>query len=276
MANIVKSQNPIAQYAKRDDVKKRFEEVLGNPSKAASFIATLINITNNNNYLQKCDPNSIMGSAMIAATLDLPVNPNLGFSAIVPYGKQAQFQMMYKGFIQLAMRSGQYKDINASEVYKDELESYNPLTGKVIFTNMKNWKMRKSGDEKNIVGYYAFFELNNGFKKEIYMEADEVKNHAKKYSASYRRSSSDSIWKTNFDAMALKTVLKQLISKWGILSVEMQRAVMSDQGVVRSIDSIDDVTYDDNAIEVEVIDDRKSKLEEQFEQAEKGDSNENN
>jgi recombination protein RecT len=275
MSNIIKSQNPFIQIAKRNDIKQRFEQVLGNPTKAASFIATLINITNENTYLQKCDPNTILGSAMIAATLDLPVNPNLGLAYIIPYKDKAQFQLGYKGFIQLAMRSGQYKTINVSEVYEDELEFYNPLTGEVKFTDIKNWEIRKKDDGKNIIGYYAFFELFNGFKKEIYMNIEEIKNHAHTYSASYRKKSNDSLWTTNFHAMGLKTVLKQLLSKWGVLSVEMQRAIQSDQGIIKNIDSIDDVSYDD-VIEGDIIkENKKSKLEEKLEKS-KGENNDFN
>jgi recombination protein RecT len=270
-ANIIKSMNPFIQIAKRDDVKQRFEQVLGNSTKAAQFIATLINITNNNIGLQKCDPNTILGSAMIAATLDLVVNPNLGLSAIVPYKSRAQFQIMYKGFIQLAMRSDRYETINASEVYADELEYYNPLTGEVKFTNMKIWKMRKQRNIENIVGYYAIFKLKNGFKKEIYMNVDEIKAHAEEYSASYRKKTGDSLWETNFHSMGLKTVLKQLLSKWGILSVEMQRAIQSDQGIIKNMDDIDEVFYDDNPKKENIkLESKKSKLEEKIEE-EKGD-----
>jgi recombination protein RecT len=264
MADLAKVA-PVIQLAKSDSVKKRFEEVFNNPVKASSFIASMINVVNGNGALKKCDGNTVIGAALVAAALDLPVDPNLGFAYIIPYGNTAQLQLGYKSFIQLAMRSGQYKNLHASEVFEDELDYYNPITGEVKFTDMKTWKQRSKGEDKKVVGFYGTFELNNGFKKELFMSVDEVKTHAKKYSKSYGSNSSKNIWQSDFEAMALKTVLKRLISKWGILSVDMQRAVKSDQGVVRNIDNIDDVDYDDNPQEV-IIDERVTVLEQKIEE----------
>lgn len=259
MANIA-TVSPVIQMAKRDEVKKRFEEVFADTQKASSFIASMINVVNSNSTLQKCDPNSVMGGALVAAALNLPIDTNLGFAYLIPYGTTAQFQLGYKAFIQLAMRSGQYKKLHASEVYEDELEFYNPITGDVKFTDIKTWKQRRAGKDDKIVGYYANFELVNGFKKELFMYAEEIKTHAKKYSKSYSRSGANNIWQQDFNAMALKTVIKRLISKWGILSVEMQRAVKSDQGFVKNIDNIDEITYDDNPNKV-VVEDTVTVLE---------------
>lgn len=258
MANITVS--PVVQMAKRDEVKKRFEEVFADGQKASSFIASMINVVNSNASLQKCEPNSVIGGALVAAALNLPIDNNLGFAYLIPYGNKAQFQLGYKAYIQLAMRSGQYKSLNASEVYEDELEFYNPITGEIKFTDISTWKQRKMGDTSKIIGYYASFELMNGFKKDIFKYTYEIEAHAKQYSKSYNSSSSTNIWKQDFNAMALKTVIKQLISKWGILSVEMQRAVKTDQGFVRDINNIDEVTYDDNPGKV-VIDDNVTVLE---------------
>jgi len=266
MANIT-NVSPVVQLAKKDEVKRRFEEVFGDPNKAASFIASMINVVNSNPALQKCEPNSVMGGALVAAALDLPIDSNLGFAYLIPYGDKAQLQLGYKSFIQLAMRSGQYKNLHASEVYEDELEYYNPITGEVKFTDMKTWTQRSKGKDDKIVGYYANFELINGFRKEIYMSKDEVKAHAKKYSKSYSRNSANNIWQTDFNAMALKTVLKRLISKWGILSVEMQRAVKSDQGVIRDINNIEDISYDDSPDHV-IIDERTTILEKKIQDGE--------
>lgn len=216
------------------EMQKRFGDVLG--KKAPQFMASITNAVAGNDYLQRCDANSIMAAALVAAALDLPIDPNLGFSAIVPYGSKAQFQMMYKGFIQLAIRSGYYENMNYAEVYEDEFISHNPITGETeLVSDFSNCKQRAAGETEKIVGYYAWFRLREGFRKELYMSREEVENHARTYSQSYQRDLSKgkqaSRWSIDFDAMAKKTVIKMLLSKWGILSVEMQRAITDDQKV---------------------------------------------
>ena len=234
----------VKQMVSQENIKKKFAEVLG--QKAPQFT----NVVAGSDQLKKCDANSIMGAAFVAATYDLPIDSNLGFAAIVPYNNskwnpqtkqydkrmEAQFQMMYKGFIQLAIRSGYYKKMNYAVVYEDELVSYNPITGEVEFvTDFTSCTQRMNGDKDKIVGYYAWFQLLTGFSKELYMSAAEVDNHAKKYSQAYRNdlnnNKKNSKWTTDFEAMALKTVIKLLLSKWGILSVDMQRAIQDDQKV---------------------------------------------
>ena len=227
-------------YLAQDSVKNRFNEVLG--KKAPQFIASIINTVGNSKQLQECEPTSIISSAMVAAALDLPIDPNLSFAALVPYknGKtgvtSAQFQMMYKGFIQLAIRSGQYKNMNVAEVYEDEIESYNPIYGTVTFvSDFSKTEQRRNGNKDKIVGYFSFFDLMTGFHKELYMTKEDCLNHAKTYSSAFRQDLnkgwSSSKWTTNFDDMAKKTVIKQLISKWGIMTVEMQKAILDDQKV---------------------------------------------
>lgn len=240
----VQVKNIISQ----DTVKKKFAEVLG--KKAPQFLASITNVVAGSDQLKKCPANTIMSAAFVAATYDLPIDSNLGFAAIVPYNNskynpqtrewekhmEAQFQMMYKGFIQLAIRSGYYEKMNCSVVYKDELLSYNPITGEVEFVkDFSKCTQRLEGKEENIVGYYAWFRLLTGFKKELFMTTAEVENHARTYSSAYRydieKNKRGSKWTTDFRAMALKTVIKLLLSKWGILSVDMQRAIQDDQKV---------------------------------------------
>ena len=252
----VQIKNMISQ----DAVKKKFAEVLG--QKAPQFLASITNVVAGSAQLKKCPANSIMSSAFVAATYDLPIDSNLGFAAIVPYNNskynpqtrqwekhpEAQFQMMYKGFIQLAIRSGYYEKMNCSVVYKDELVSYNPITGEAEFvTDFSQCKNRAEGNAENIVGYYAWFKLLIGFRKELFMTVAEVDNHARKYSQAYRydidQGKKASKWTTDFEAMALKTVIKLLLSKWGILSVDMQRAIQDDQKVY---DEEGEGTYGDN------------------------------
>lgn len=241
----------LTQLVARLDVRKRFEEILGD--RAAGFISSVISVTQTNKDLALCDPNSVLASAVIAATLDLPINPNLGMAAIVPYKSNgvpvAQFQMMARGFIQLGQRTGQYKTMNASEIYEDEIEFWNPITGEIKFRAMSEWKFRDEDRREKIVGYVAFFELMLGFRKYLYMTVKQLHAHGKRYSKSYF--SEKGKWQLDFHSMALKTVIKLLLSKFGPLSidVQMQRAIGYDQGVARSLpnnkaDAID-VTFPD-------------------------------
>ena len=224
----------------KNAVKGRFSAILGN--KSAQFCASLVNVVSGSEKLLECDPDSIVAAALVAATYDLPIDGNLGFSAIVPYKGKAQFQIMYKGFIQLAIRSGEYEKMNCSEVYEDELAVYNPITGECKFvTDFSRCSQRANGEADKIAGYYAWFRLLRGYTAELYMSRAEVENHAKKYSRSYqydlRYGKRSSVWSTDFGAMAKKTVLKLLLSKRGILSIDIQRAVQDDQTVYGEIAS---------------------------------------
>lgn len=236
----------VKKLMKTDDVKSRFSMALG--GKAPQFMISIINAVANNGRLKYCNPNSIMAAAMVAASIDLPVDSNLGFSALVPYNDICQFQMMYKGYIQLAIRTGAYEKMNCAEVYADELEMYNPITGECIFTeNFSSCKDRKNKDFNKVVGYYAWFRLKSGFVKELYMSKAEITEHAKKYSSAYRKDlyekTKSSQWSINFDTMAKKTVLKLLLSRWGVLSVSMQRAIEADQ---KTFDANGNGSYGDN------------------------------
>lgn len=213
----------IKNYVSSDEIKKRFSEVLG--KKAPTFLGSIVSLVSSNTNFNGVDPNTVMSSALVAATMDLPINPNLGFAHIIPYGGKAQFQMGYKGFVQLALRTGQYQTINATEIYEGELVRRNRLTGEVVIDEDK-----RTGE--TVIGYASFFKLLNGFEKTLYMTLDEVKAHGKKYSKSFNNSNAP--WKTDFDGMAKKTVIKLLLSKFGILSVEMQRALEVDQAVLKN------------------------------------------
>lgn len=233
----------------RDDVKAKFQEMLG--KRATSFITSALQIVASNDLLAKADPTSVYQSAAVAATLDLPLNNNLGFAYIVPYNQKqkdgsyktvAQFQLGYKGFIQLAQRSGQFKTISATPVYEGQLIEQNPLTGFIF-----DWKQKKS---EKIVGYAAYFHLLNGFEKTFYATVEELKAHGTKYSQTYKKGYG--LWKDDFDSMAIKTVLKLLLSKFAPLSVDMQRAVITDQAVINDAET-QDVTYVDNMDQPEEI-----------------------
>ena len=217
-----------------DAMKQRFGEILG--AKAPQFMASVVNTMAGSDALQKCDPYSVLSAALVAATLDLPIDNNLGFSAIVPYGDKAQFQIMWRGLVQLAQRSGQYKTMGRGVVYEDEIVSYNPIYGDIeLVKDFSECKQRMNGEDDKIAGYLAWFELKNGFRKELYMTKGEVEHHALMYSKSYQydvaQKKQRSRWSIDFDAMAEKTVIKRLLSQWGILSVDMQTAMREDQKV---------------------------------------------
>ncbi len=204
----------------KTEIKKRFEEVLG--SRANAFSSSIISAVNANAQLKECNPMSVISAAMIAASIDLPINPSLGLSYIVPYKGSAQFQVGWKGFVQLALRSGQYKTIHATKVLEGQIKKHNSFTGEMEFTE-------KSTSNK-AAGYLLYFKLLNGYEKYFYMTADEVQAHAKQYSAAYKKNFG--VWVDNFDAMALKTVVKLGLSKYGVLSIDMQKAVEMDQAEV--------------------------------------------
>lgn len=223
--------------------KKKFEEMLG--KKAAGFMSSIIAVTNNNNYLMKADPATVIGAAAQAAMLDLPINQSLGFAYIVPYKGAAQFQLGYKGYIQLAQRSGQYVDIGAKTVYEGELEYENRLLDKFKFGN-------RTGDK--VIGYLAYFRLTNGFEKMLFMTLDEMQAHAKKYSQNYN-GGTDKWGIADFNVMAEKTVLKRLLSKFGPLSIEsvqMSQALSNDGGVISmNKDGEFDVDFSGETIDAE-------------------------
>ncbi len=250
----VKPKDQIKGFFERDDVKKKFVEILG--KRGNQFVASVLQLSLTDSNLSVATPASVYGSAMIAATLDLPVNKNLGYAWIIGYKNrqgiiEAQFQMGYKGFIQLALRSQQYEKINAIPVYKNQFKKWNALTE----TLDADFDIDGEGE---IVGYVSYFQLKNGFEKIVYWSRKKVEDHAKKYSKTY--SFNNSTWKTDFDAMALKTVLKNTLDKWGILSVEMQQAMLSDQAVVIEKDGNLTNSYED-VPEFTVISKEEERLE---------------
>jgi recombination protein RecT len=226
------TKKSVSSILSQDLVKARFTEILGKSANA--FVSSIISATKSNPSLAECEPDSVISSAVIAATLNLPIQSNLGFAHIVPYKKDgvpvAQFQMGYKGFIQLALRTAQYKTINASEIYEGELIKHDRITGDVeLDTNKKK--------SNKVIGYVAYFKLLNGFEKMLYMTREQLESHGGKYSKSYANKYGR--WQQDFDSMALKTVIKLLLSKYGILSVDMQTAIITDQSVIKDADTLD-------------------------------------
>lgn len=204
--------------------------------KKNSFVNNITALVSNNQKLQECEPLSLMYAGIKATALDLPLDANLGFAYVIPFRNnrenkvEAQFQMGYKGFIQLAIRSGQFKTINVTEVKEGELIEWDMLSGEVKFKALPN------REELKTIGYAAYFRLINGFEKTLYSTVESIEKHAKKYSQTYSSSNQyvqkSSKWNTDFDAMAKKTVLKLLLSRFAPLSVEMQSAIINDQSII--------------------------------------------
>lgn len=234
------SKTPIKDFFSKDLVKSKLNELLG--KNAATFATSVLQVVNSNSMLANADPASVFSAACMAATLDLPINNALGFAYIVPFRNtkqnktEAQFQLGYKGFVQLAQRSGQFKKISSAVVYEGQLVSEDPLSGYVF-----DWS-NKTSDKA--IGYVAYFQLLNGFEAYLYMTKNEATAHAMRYSQTFKKGFG--VWNDNFDAMALKTVLKLLLSKQAPLSIQMQTAIQADQAVIKDIDK-QEFEYIDNA-----------------------------
>lgn len=219
-------------FFSQDSVKAKFAELLG--KKSTGFITSVMQVVSNNTLLAKADMNSIYQAAAMAATLDLIINNNLGHAWIVPYGNKAQFQIGWKGFVQLAQRTGQYKRINVVPVYQNQFESWNDLTEDLNATF-------STKGEGPVIGYAAYFSLINGFEKTNFWFRDRAEAHGRRFSKSF----SSGPWVSDFDAMAMKTVLKSTLSKWGPLSIELQQAFNSDGAVIEDAED-GAYSYEDN------------------------------
>lgn len=239
-------------FFQRDVVQSKLKELVGR--NAASFATSVLQVVNSNDMLAKSDPVTIFTAACMAATLNLPINNSLGFAYIVPFNNrkagrvEAQFQLGYKGFIQLAQRSGQFKRINACPTYSEDDDSS-------IYERLTSFKPKAPQGQKD--GYIAYFQLLNGYEAHITMSLQELEQHAKKYSQSYK--SGYGVWKDNFDAMAQKTVIKLLLSKQAPLSIDapLAQAVQADQAIIRDVDGQQVFEYEDNqpqsaAIEMDI------------------------
>ena len=229
------TQLTINQHFNSESVQRKFEKLLG--QKSAGFISSVLQTVNNNKLLASADPATILNAAATAASLDLPINQSLGRAWIVPFKGQAQFQIGYKGFVELAQRTGQYRAINAIAIHENQFEGYDMLEERLI----GNFTIEGTG---KVVGYAAYFEMLNGFRKTVYWSTESVTKHAKRFSKSF----GNGPWATDFDAMAKKTVLKYTLSNWGQLSIEMQTAQLADQAVMRNEN---EYQYADNVIDIE-------------------------
>jgi recombination protein RecT len=225
------AQKELKELTTRAEIQEAFQKVQG--ENANAFIASMLTAVNTNDRLKFCAPMSVINAAMLAASLNLPIEQNLGQAWMVPYKDKgvdkAQFQIGYKGLIQLALRSGQYKTINADTIYNGETVSTNRKTGEVTVTG------EKINDEP--IGFIAYIETLNGYSHTVYMSKKEMEEHAKRYSKSWGHDKSP--WTTNFEDMGKKTVIRRILTKYGILSVQMSRAMTADETPLEQMDLSD-------------------------------------
>lgn len=228
---------PFASFINQGAIQNRIIKTIGS-ERGQRFITAIVSAVNNNSSLAECTNDSIYSGALLGESLNLSPSPQLGHYYLVPFkgkekGKVAQFQLGYKGYLQLAIRSGYYKKINVLDIKEGELIKYNPLDEEIEVNLIEDEEKR---EKAKTIGYYAMFEYTNGFKKTLYWSKSKMIEHAKKYSQGYRadlsKGTSYTFWSKDFDGMAFKTMLRQLISKWGIMSIEMQNAVEKDMAVI--------------------------------------------
>lgn len=245
-----KQERPkFSAIVKTDAYKNLVNNTLNDPKRSANFTTAITSAVSTNPALMECDPWTIVSAGLLGETLQLSPSPQLGQYYLVPFNdrklgrKVAQFQLGYKGYIQLAIRSGQYKKLNAMAIKEGELIKYDPLNEEIEVQLIESEAAR---EEAPTIGYYAMFEYLNGFRKVIYWSKEKMQNHALEYSQGYRAHKGYAFWEKDFDSMAIKTMLRQLISKWGIMSIEFQKAYEADMGVLRPGGNIDYVDNDES------------------------------
>ena len=270
MSNQLATNKPKFSIAIQSDMYKNLiNQTLGDKERATRFIASISSAVATNQSLQECDAGTILSGALLGESLNLSPSPQLGQYYLVPFNdskkshKVAQFQLGYKGYIQLAIRSGQYKKLNVLAIKKGELIKYDPLNEEIEVNLMEDEEEREIAET---IGYYAMFEYTNGFKKSMYWSKTKMEKHALKYSKGYAAKKGYTFWEKDFDGMAYKTMLRQLISKWGIMSIEMQQAVEKDMATINTDGTYEYVENEEDAIieqdeTNEVIDEQEEKTE---------------
>lgn len=242
-----------------DGYKRMINNTLGNPQKAARFVTAITSAVSTNPALAECDASTIVSAGLLGEGLNLSPSPQLGQYYLVPFKDRknnrtvCQFQLGYKGYIQLAIRSGQYKKLNVLPIKEGELISFNPLEEEIEVQLIEDETAR---EQAATIGYYAMFEYTNGFKKAMYWSKQKMESHAEKYSMGYKAHKGYTFWEKDFDAMACKTMLRQIISKWGTLSIEFQKGFEADGGVINENGTFDyiDSPAEEAPIQAEVVD----------------------
>ena len=237
MSNLVTNKPKFSVAIQSDMYKNLINQTLGDKERATRFIASISSAVATNQVLQECDAGTILSGALLGESLNLSPSPQLGQYYLVPFNdskkgyKVAQFQLGYKGYIQLAIRSGQYKKLNVLAIKKGELIKYDPLNEEIEVNLIEDEEERENAET---IGYYAMFEYTNGFRKSLYWSKSKMEKHALKYSKGYSAHKGYTFWEKDFDGMAYKTMLRQLISKWGIMSIDMQQAVEKDMATINT------------------------------------------
>ena len=285
MSNQVMTKPKFSVAIQTDAYQKLINNTLGDQDRARRFIASISSAVAINSDLQECDAGTVLSGALLGEALNLSPSPQLGQYYLVPFkdkvkGKVATFILGYKGYIQLAIRSGNYKKINVVEIKDGELEEFNLMTEEIKINLIQDDEQREN---TTTIGYYAMFEYLNGFKKAIYWSKNKMINHADKYAPAFTKKGyelllagkvkQDDMWKysshwyKNFDDMAKKTMLRQLISKWGVMSIEMREAFEKDETIQNTDGSYNYITADEKTI-------IETKIEENNEEVKKVDINE--
>lgn len=285
MSNQVMTKPKFSVAIQTDAYQKLINNTLGDQDRARRFIASISSAVAINSDLQECDAGTVLSGALLGEALNLSPSPQLGQYYLVPFkdkvkGKVATFILGYKGYIQLAIRSGNYKKINVVEIKDGELEEFNLMTEEIKVNLIQDDEQREN---TTTIGYYAMFEYLNGFKKAIYWSKNKMINHADKYAPAFSKKGyelllagkvkQDDMWKysshwyKNFDDMAKKTMLRQLISKWGVMSIEMREAFEKDETIQNTDGSYNYITADEKTI-------IETKIEENNEEVKKVDINE--
>lgn len=288
MANEIQKQQPKFSVVIQSDMyKKLINNTLGDPERSKRFIASISSAVATNPNLRECEAGTILSGALLGESLNLSPSPQLGHYYLVPYKNkegvsEAQFQLGWHGYYQLAIRSGQYKDLDVIEIKEGEYLGRDKLTGKQKFEFIENESERLN---KPTIGYLGYFELLNGYRKQIYMSKEEMEKHADTYSKAFNLESYkklkagqipekemwkySSYWYKDFDGMAFKTILRRLISKYGVMSIDMQEAYTKDMAVMRENGEYD---YVDNPVEeastVEEVEPKEEKKVHKLEEVE--------
>lgn len=239
----------ITAYLTNDAVKQQINNIVGGKN-GTKFITSIVSAVNTNPALQECTNQSILSAALLGESLNLSPSPQMGFYYMVPYndkerGKVAQFQLGYKGYIQLAIRSGQYKSLNVLPIKKGELVKYDALNEEIEVNLIEDEEEREKAET---IGYYATFTYLNGFRKSIYWSRKKMESHAIRFSKGYAAKKGYTFWEKDFDSMACKTMLRQLISKWGLMSTDLEKAYTADMGVINEDGTVAYVENDDTTV----------------------------
>lgn len=246
---------PIATYLTSDAVKNQINNIVGGKN-GSRFISSIVSAVSTNPALQDCNNATIVSAALLGESLNLSPSPQLGQYYMLPFndskkGMVAQFILGYKGYVQLAIRSGMYKKLNVLAIKKGELVRFDPLNEEIEVKLIEDEEEREKAET---IGYYAMFEYVNGFRKAIYWSKAKMMAHALKYSKGFAAKKGYTFWEKDFDAMAYKTMIRQLISKWGIMSIDMQTAFEKDMTVIKEDGTAEYVDYDDSNVIEEVAD----------------------